>query len=366
MRILDRYILKSVLALFVSCIFVFLFLYVIIDTLSHLEDILKQHINLAFLLKYYLSYLPIMFVQVSPFAGLLSVLYTFGKLNHNNEIIAMRASGQSIFQMTKTTLILGLLVSLFVFWINDRIIPPSLVQNQKMKGQIEEGTKKAKEKKQEVFYNLSMYGSGNRLYFINKFSVKDNSMEGITILEHDQHQNITKKIVANKAIYKDRRWRFYQCITYNFDENGQIIEEPLYLEEKAADIPERPADFINQRQRADFMSIAELTDYIRKLSKSGASTVIRNLKVELYQRFTSPFTNLVIILVGIPFALMIRKRATGLSSIGISIMAGFLYYVIDAISIALGMGGILIPILSASLSHVSVILFSIYLINKLP
>lgn len=366
MRILDRYILRSVLALFFSCIFIFLFLYVIIDTLSHLEDILKQHITLVFLLKYYLTYLPIMLAQVSPFACLLSVLYTFGKLNHNNEIIAMRSSGQSIFQMTKTVIIMGFVVSLFVFWVNDRVVPRSLLENQKMKSQIEEGTKKAREKKQEDLYNLSMYGSGNKLYFVNRFSVKDNSLYGITILEHDQHQNITRKIVANRGVYKDKRWKFYQCITYNFDENGQIIEEPVYLEEEAMDIPEGPRDFINQRQRVDFMTIAQLSDYIRKLSKSGASTVIRNLKLELYQRFTSPFTNLLIIMVGIPFALIIRKRATGLSSIGISIMVGFLYYILDAISIALGMGGILTPVLSASLSHISVLVFSTYLIAKLP
>jgi len=137
MRILDRYILKSVLAIFVSCIFIFLFLYVIIDILCHLDDILKQQVNLSLLTQYYLSYLPIMLVQVAPFACLLATLYTFGKLNHNNEIIAMRSSGLSIFQITKTVIIFGLIVSLFIFWVNDRFVPPSLVFTQKIKIQIE-------------------------------------------------------------------------------------------------------------------------------------------------------------------------------------------------------------------------------------
>lgn len=366
MRILDRYILKSVLSIFFSCIFIFLFLYVIIDVLSHLEDILRQQVQLSILVQYYLSYLPIMFVQVAPFACLLSTLYTFGKLNQDNEIIAMRSSGMSIFQVTKTVIIFGLLISLFIFWVSDRIVPPSSALTQKIKLQMEEGVKKKKEKKEAVIDNLTMYGLRNRLFFIDKFYLATNTMEGVIILEHDEYQNITKKIVASRGVYEDNLWKFYRCITYNFDRNAQILQEPLYFEEEIMAIPETPHDLISQRQRPDFMSIAQLEDYIWKLSRSGASTVIRNLKLDLYQRVASPFTSLVIILLGIPFSLIMRKRATGLSSIGLSIMMGFLYYILDAISIALGRGGVITPILSASLSHIIVLLFSLHLINSLP
>jgi len=366
MRILDRYILKSVLLISISCIFTFLFLYVIIDVLSHLEDILRQRVNLFILIQYYLSYLPIMFVQVAPFACLLSTLYTFGKLNHDNEIIAMRSSGLSIFQIAKTVIVFGFLVSLFVFWINDRFVPQALSVTQKIKEQMEEGTKKTKEKKSETIYNLSMYGLKNRLFFVNKFSLSTNTMEGITILEHDEHQNLTKKIAASKGVYLNNVWKFYQCITYDFDKNGQILQEPEYSEEQIMDIAETPRDFVNQRQRTDFMTISQLKGYIYKLSKSGASTIIRNLKLDLYQRFTSPFTSLVIIILGVPFSLMTRKRATGLSSIGLSIMVGFLYYIVDAITIALGKGGLFTPILAASLTHIVALIFSLYLINSLP
>jgi lipopolysaccharide export system permease protein len=231
---------------------------------------------------------------------------------------------------------------------------------------MEEGAKKAKEKKQEVIINLAMYGLKNRLFFINKFLPATNTMEGITILEHDELQNITKKILANRGTYVDNSWKFYQCITYAFDKNGQILQEPQYFEEEIMAIPETPHDFISQRQHPDFMTIAQLEDYIWKFSKSGASTVIRNLKVEVYKRFTSPVTNLFIILLGLPFSLLMRRRATGLSSIGLSIVVGFLYYILNAISIALGRGGVLTPILAASLSHIVALMFSLYLISNLP
>lgn len=366
MRILDRYIFKSALFLFFGCLCMFSFLYVVIDVFSHLDEILRQKASLQVLAQYYLWYLPLIFVQVAPIAALLATLYTFAKLNRFNEIIAMRAAGLSVFQISKTLIIFGVILSLFVFWVNEKFVPRSVTATEKIKSQMEQRDSKKPQKSAEFIDNLSIYGSKNRLFFVNKFNIATNTMEGITILEHDANQNITRKIVAHKGVYIDGLWTFYQSITYDFDANGQIVHEPLYLEEEIMSIPESPKDFISQRQRPEYMNIAELQNYILKLSNSGATTVIRNLNVDLYQRFTTCLTSIIIILLGIPFSLMIKKRSAGLSSIGLAIVVGFAYYVLNAVSIALGKAGMVTPLLSASLSHIVVLTLSIYLISGLP
>ncbi len=365
MRILDRYILKSVLTITFICIGTFLFLYIIIDIFSYLEDILKYKVTWQTLIKYYTTFFPSIFVQVCPFSCLLATLYTFAKLNRSNEIIAMRASGISILGISKTLIIFGFILSLAIFWISDKYVPAAQALNQSLKYEMSDKNKKL-EKQKETIVNLAMYGMRNRLFFVNKFTPYTKTMENIIILEQDSHQNITKKIVANKGIYKDGFWVFYQCITYEFDTLGQILNEPRYAEEEIMPFTETPQEFLIQRQKPESMSIAQLNDYIWKLSKSGATTVIRNLKVDLYQRYTTPFTTLVLILLGIPFSLRMRKRATGVSSLGISIMVAFLYYVLSAVCIALGKGGVLPPVISASLSHLIILSFSLYLIMKLP
>jgi lipopolysaccharide export system permease protein len=366
MRILDRYILKSVLRIFLLCVLSFLLLYVVVDAFANLDDFLKQKTSLTLLTRYYLAYLPIIFVQIAPISCLLSVLYTFGKLNRDNELIAMRASGLSILQIAKSVMVLGAIVSVLVFWVNDRFVPRSLFVTQKLKIYMETGSKKAQEKENETITNLSIYGLRNRLFFVNKFIPSTNTLEGISILEHDKDQNITRKIIANKGVYKDGLWTFYQCVTYDFDENDQVKGEPKYLDEEIVSIPETPQDFLDQRQSPDFMTISQLDFYIQKLSGSGATAVIRNLTVDLFQRFSAPLTSFIIILIGIPFSLIMRKRATGLSSLGVAIMVGFLYYVVNAISIALGKAGILPALLAVTLSHVMAIAVSFYLISALP
>lgn len=366
MRILDRYILKSILSIFLGSLFAFFFLYIIIDLFSHLDTILAQKVTIAVLVKYYSSFLPVIFSQVSPISCLLATLYTFATLNRDNEIIAMRASGLSIFQITHTIIILGFILSIFILLISDTIIPQSLMTTQKIKQEMESSRKQSKNKGPEIIKNLSLYGSNNRLFFINEFNTTDNSIDGITILEDNDQQHNTKKIIADRAVYKDGIWRFYNSKTFNFDEKSQIIGDAQYSEEEIMQISETPKDFLNQKQLPEYMSINQLEQYIWKLSKTGAKTVVRNFQIEHYNRLASPFTSIVIILLGIPFALKVKKRAAGLSSLGLVFMLVFFYYILNGVCLALGKSGFIPPALSAVLSHSIVLFFSFYMLSKIP
>lgn len=368
MRILERYIMGSVLLIFFSCMFTFFFLYIIIDLFSHLDMILKQTVSWETILNYYLSYLPIIFIQVSPISCLLASLYTFARMNKENEIIAMRSSGLSILVITRVVIVFGFIVSSAVFLINDRLVPKAALTSAKIQDQMESDSgRSAKDKKSpEVIKDFTIYGLHNRLFFINKFYPAQKTMVGVTVLEHNGAQELTKKIVASKGVYRDGLWRFYQSITDTYDGNGKTIEEHTYREEEIIPITETPEDFLDQRQHPDYMDIAQLENYIWRLSKSGAKTVIRSLTIDLYQRYTMPMTSFMIILLSIPFSLKMQKRATGLSSLGLALIVGFLYYILNAISIALGKAGILFPFVSAVLTHSIALIYSLYLIKKLP
>lgn len=365
MRILDRYILKSVLSLFFGCLAVFFFLYIIIDVFSNLDEILKQRLDIGIMLYYYLSFVPIIFVRVVPIACLLSTLYTFGILNRNNEVIAMRAAGLSILQITKTVIILGLMVSIFVFWLSDKIAPHAIMSTEKIKRQMQVQENKSKNKEPSVVNNVYVLGLKNRLFSIDRFYPQTQTMEGIIILEQDQNHNVVKRTSADRGEYKNGLWVFHNSLTHNYGGNAST-QEPEYREEEIMAIPETPDELLNQRQSPEFMDLKELDDYISKLTKSGALSVAQDFKVDFYARFFTPFTNIIIILLGIPFALKMKRRATGLASVGLSIIVAFLYFILSAVSIALGKSGMLSPILAASLSHLIMLIFALLLIADLP
>jgi lipopolysaccharide export system permease protein len=367
MRILDRYVFRSVAAVFFLCLFTFVFLFIIIDLFSHLDVILKMKAGVDLLIHYYGTYLPFVFVQITPFSCLLAVLYAFARLNHDNELIAMRSSGLSVFAISKTVILFGIALSGAIFLVNDRVMPESLQTNQKIRQQLESGTTKKVRYRDEVIHNVAIYGLRNRLFFINNFVPRQQAMEGITILEHDERQNMTRKIVANKGIYENGRWVFYQSITYAFDAEGQLTQEPRFEEREIMSIPESPEEFLDQKQSTDFMSLAQIKSYISKLARSGATTVIRNLRIDYYHRLFAPLSTILIMLLAIPFGMKISsRRTTGLSSLGLSLILGFLYYVLNAVSLALGKAGILEPLVSASLVHMTALAAGVYMIAKIP
>ena len=360
MRILDRYIIKSIFLAILSCILLFCFLYIIIDIFGHLDEIIKQKVSLSLLLDYYLAYIPIIFTQITPVACLLSTLYVLGSLCRHNEIIAMRSAGINTFKIIRGVIILSILASMFVFVVNEKFVPDATEKFEKIKNNILKGSKKEKE-----FLNLCIYGSGNRLFFINRLSLEDNTIEGITILQEDKNQNITQKIVAQKGIWREGNWRFYETIIYNFDEASQIKGDIEYHPSKVMDISETPQDFLKQRRNPQAMSIRQMKKYILRLLNSSAKQVARNLKVDLYHRIFFPFSSLVLTIIGIPFALRIKGRASALSSFGISLGIGFLYYVMDAVSLALGKTGLFPPLISAGFAPVFFLSVGLYLIYKL-
>lgn len=350
---------------FIGCVLLFLFLYVIIDLFSNLDDLLKQRVAIELLAKYYLAFLPIIFVQTSPIACLLATVYSLGNLNRDNEILAMRSTGWSIFRLTHMLILFGLLISIFVFVANEKFVYTAQERMKAVKQQFDAQAVR-QQKQDEIIKNLSIYGLSNRLFFVGKFSTKDNTMENITILQQDERQDLTAKIIANKASWDGKLWKFYQVQTFNLNAKGRVIGEPRYSEEEIMDIPESPQDFLNQRKLPEFMNIQQLENYIWKLSKSGAKSIVHSMKVDLYSRYAFPFTSLIIIFLGIPFSMKIRKKVVGLSSIGVSVILCFLYYVTNAVCIALGKGGLLPPLLSAWLANIIFFGLSLYLIAELP
>lgn len=349
MRILERHISQSIVKIFLVTVLVFCFLYILIDATSNLDEIISRKIPLEILGRYYLSFFPIILVQTSWMACLIAALLTFSNLNNNNEVIAMRTSGLNFWQITRPALCLSLLVSTAVFFLNERYVPLAAstteqIRDENMVLAVDRGQKqKAKIK------NLTFYGLKNRLYFIDTYSPDTEELAGITIIEHNEDQNITQKIVALKGVWTGIAWKFYQCQITTFDPVN--LTTPIKIKvyrEKLMDIKETPDDFLKQKLTASSMNLQQLTDYISKFANSGAAKALNNLRVDRHQRAALPFGNFVVVLMGLPFALMFKsRRGATFASLGLAIAIGFLYYVVNAVTIAFGKGGFLPPVVAA-------------------
>ena len=346
MRILDRYILKSILVIFAGTVFTFAFLFVLIDMFGNLQDFISKSVSAGVIAQYYISFLPSIVVQTSTMACLISVLFTYSSLNAHNEIIAIRSSGMNFWQITRPALVFAVFVSAIVFLVNEKFVPQSSIVNQEIHDTQIKVAPADRGKGRPVIHNLTFYGLKNRLFFVDTFDPNTNEIDGITIIGHDHNQNMVEKIVALKGTWTGIAWKFYNCQVTTYDSASHNVQNNFRItSEKLMDIRETPKDFLKQRMDIASMNLRQLHGYIKRFGGSGAVKTINNLRVDLHQKITFPLRNFVIVLIGLPFALMSvgKRKAMTFTSIAIALVIGFLYYVSDAVGLALAKGGALLP-----------------------
>ena len=114
-RILDEYVVREFLATFLMVLSGFVLLMLVFTFFELVGDIIRNHIPLTTVGLYLINLTPSMLYTIAPLAVLIAVLVTFGVLNRNSEIIAMKATGISLYRLVIPILVISatLAVSLF-------------------------------------------------------------------------------------------------------------------------------------------------------------------------------------------------------------------------------------------------------------
>ncbi|NQT95771.1 MAG: YjgP/YjgQ family permease [Candidatus Omnitrophica bacterium] len=364
MKILDRYLIKNFILPLCYCLFLFCFLYIIVDIFSHLDDILRNKVPLAILFQYYASFTPLVFVQTSPIAALLAVVYMLSTLNKNNELTAAKACGISIGRMLLPIFAVGIILSLSTFLINENVVPKSVITAEKIKSDYIERIA-TENKSLKSIKNLTVYGKKNQLVYAKHFDPVNNSLTGIIIFERDKYQHLRRKILASSSVWKGKEWEFYNGVIYRFNEAGKVVGSPLVFDKKIIEFPETPQELLRYELQVGYMNYKELKEYIDRLSTGGNPTLLNSLKTDFYFKTALPFIPIIIMLLGIPFAL-ITKRGSAMAGVGISVLAGLVYYGSIYFSLALGKGGVMPPLLAGHLSNIIFFITAIVLIRRSP
>jgi lipopolysaccharide export system permease protein len=339
----------------------FIVLYMIVDLFGHLDEIIREQVGISLLLKYYLNFFPIILLQILPFACLVAILYSLGNLQKYNEIIAMYASGIGLWRIIKPYVSTGLVLSIFAFILNERVIPHAFSKARN----IREGFKnKRQEQHKGIMHNVTLYGQGNRIIYSRSFDLEKKILYDLIILEHDKNQTLVSRTTAKLAVWQNQSWRLYGIVIYHLDPEGRFVGEPEYVEEKEVYLTDKPDDFIQQDFIVEAMNSKELHGYISKF-RGGSEKITRRLYVEFHYKKSSPFGPLVMTIIAIPFAL-VQNTAGRLMSLGMSFGTGILFYGLNAVSLGLGKTGVLPPLVSAWISPLIFVLAGIILLKRNP
>src|SRR6476619_3790093 len=108
-RLLDRYVVRNFLQVYIYCIAGFISIWLIFDVSDNISVFIDSHLGFTRVLHYYFSQLPQILVILLPVALLLALLFCLGRMSRANEIVSMLTAGVSIPRVLMPLIVVGIL-----------------------------------------------------------------------------------------------------------------------------------------------------------------------------------------------------------------------------------------------------------------
>ena len=195
MKKLYQYITKSFLGTFVLTFFIVVFIWVMQFVWLYVDDLVGKGLEIKIIVEL-LFYTSITAIPMSlPLALLLALLMCFGNLGEHYELVAMKASGISMWKAMRPLLHFALILSVLAFFISNSLIPIATlkwrtlltdVQRQKLAFNIKEG----------VFYK----DIENFVIYVDKKGKDGSHIYGVKIYDHSDRMGNTKIISADSGM----------------------------------------------------------------------------------------------------------------------------------------------------------------------
>jgi lipopolysaccharide export system permease protein len=336
MKVLDRYVVAELIGPFLIGVVGFV-LVLAVDLLFTMADlIINKGVPLWAMVKLLLYKLPAIMVLTFPVSTLFAVAMALGRLSKDNEIVALRTSGVSLFRISIPILIIGLLVSLASYFTNERLVPHANHVSANIIRQIIY-KRPLPEVKQNVFFK----DAHNRFYYAKRVNMKNKTMDNVMIYEVTSDE-FPRVIMADQAAFSGRIWNLAKGIVHNYDKEGFLRYEATF-NNMQLNVSEDLTSFSDQKSSQE-MDSGELKNMIKVLDKGGVNT--HAMRTELLMKFSIPLTCFVFALIGIPFSLP-NPRSGRTWGMIVTIVFMFTFYVFASVFRSLGKGGILPPAAAA-------------------
>jgi LPS export ABC transporter permease LptG/LPS export ABC transporter permease LptF len=335
-RILDQYVVLEFLKTFFLVLAAFVMLMLVFTTFDLLADILKNHSALTTVGAYLINLTPDMLYHLAPLAVLISVLATFGALNRNSEIIAMKATGISLYRLVFPIVAIAavLALSLFLF---DQFYLPQANQKQEALRDIIKGRppRTVLHPEQTWIFGQPRAGEPARIFHYQFFDPDLKEFANLSIFEFDPSTfALSRRIFANRVSWDPGTGSWLFRDGWQRDIEGvKVTDYREFNQTTFSEIHEDPSYFTKDDVQAQEMNFGQLDRYIGDLRQSGFDTM--RLRVQLWHKLAYPLIAVVMAVLAIPFALSMGRRGS-LTGVAVALAVALAYFVVDGLFGAMG------------------------------
>jgi LPS export ABC transporter permease LptG/LPS export ABC transporter permease LptF len=335
-RILDEYVVREFLNTFFLVLAGFVLLMLVFTFFELVGDIIRNHIPLMTVGEYLVNLTPSMLYQIAPLAVLIAVLVTFGVLNRNSEIVAMKATGISLYRLVVPIVSMSAVLAVGLFLFDQYYLPQANRKQEALRSTIKGRPPQTfLHPEQKWIFGQPHTGEPSRIFYYQFFDPGNDVFANFSVFEFDRSTfAISRRIFASRVFWDTRTgsWLFQNGWVRDFDGATQTRYQDFKFT-SFPEIHEEPTYFTKESLQSQEMNFGQLDRYIRDLRQSGFDTM--RLRVALWHKLAYPLIAIVMAVLGIPFALSMGRRGS-LSGIAVAIAVALTYWVVDGLFGAMG------------------------------
>ena len=305
----------------------------LIDLLERTSDILARG-GVLQIFRYLAYRMPYMFVEVAPFAVLAGAIFTFSQLARNSELVVMRITGLSLFQIFRRTLPVALAVAALDLVVADQITPRAQQALARWwAATAPGGPPKAPEP--------HWFRIGGDVVTARSAGVDGRVLKDVSIYERDTNKTLTRRVSAREAVFSNGRWSLEDATVTDLGPARATLITVASMDWRTT---LRPADA--SQVFSDSYQITSGDAFRALFGKAPVNKSPSQFLTRLYRTLPEGLAPIVMLLLALPTALG-HTRSNRTAPIIFGLGCGLLYLVVDGLLTAMGQTGVLPPLAAA-------------------
>lgn len=359
--LLDLYLLKRFFYYLVLLLAVFVLIFDAFTLFDLLGDITKNRVSFSVVLSYFRFLVPYMVYLLAPLATLVATLVTLATLTKNNEIIAVKASGISLYRLILPLGLAGCLVAGGMFAMGETFLPYANQRQDALRNQI-------KGHPSQTYFQPAhqwIVGERSKIYNYEFFDYERQLFGGLSVFELDPGTfEIRRRVFASRATWDatENTWILTGGWIRDF-QDGRITNFVPFRAYSLAELSEPPDYFRREVLQSDQMNWRELSSYIRSLRQAGFDT--SRLNVQWQEKFAYPLIAAIIVCLGAPFAFLVGTRGA-IGGLALAVGIGIVYRAVAALLESMGTVGLLPAVLAGWAPDAIFGFLAVYFFLKMP
>ena len=188
-------------------------------------DIIRNRIPLTSVGLYLLNLTPQMLYTIAPLAVLIAALVTFGVLNRNSEIIAMKATGISLYRLVLPIVSIAAILAVSLFLFDEFYLPQANRRQEALRNFIKGRPPQTElHPEQKWIFGHPRPGEPARIFYYKFFDRERNEFANLTVFEFDPSTfSLSRRIFASRVFWDSDAgaWRFQNGWVRDFEGANQ-------------------------------------------------------------------------------------------------------------------------------------------------